>query len=68
MMKTNILLLLFQMANPLQQLQNILETCGIGPVVTHAQLINNKGLTSIANLGLLNGDNEVLKMAKHMAA
>ena len=71
-MKTKILLALFQMAeeaeelNPLQQLQNVLETCGISPVATHAQLINNEGLTSIANLGLLNGDNDVLKMAKHM--
>ena len=67
-MKTNILLPLFQMADPLQQLQNVLETCGISPVATCAQLINNEGLTSITNLGLLNGDNDVLEMAKHMVA
>ena len=67
-MKSNILLPLFQMADPLQQLQNVLETCCIGPAASHAQLINNKGLTSIADLGLLDGDNDVLKMAKHMAA
>ena len=43
----------------LQGLQNILMTCGIGPVATHTQLINNEGLTFIADLGLLDVDNNV---------
>ena len=55
-------------AAALQGLQGILETCGIAPVATHTQLINNEGLTSIANLGLLDGDNDMLKMAKCMVA
>ena len=55
-------------AAALQGLQNVLETCDIAPAVTHTHLINNKGLTSIANLGLLDGDNDMLEMVKHMAA
>ena len=53
-------------AAALQGLQRVLETCGITPEVTHTQFINNEGLTSIANLGLLDGDNDVLEMAKCM--
>ena len=53
-------------AAALQGLQGVLETCGIAPVVTCTQLINNEGLTSIANLGLLDGDNYLLEMGKCM--
>jgi len=56
------------MADPIQELRDVLETCGVAVAADRNTIINREGFTSIANLGILDGDLDVTEMAKRMAA
>jgi len=56
------------MADPIQELRDVLETCGVAVAADRNTIINREGFTSIADLGILDGDSDVTEMAKRMAA
>jgi hypothetical protein len=49
-------------------LDTILKMCGIGAQATRTQLIANKGFTSLADLGVMEGNKDVIEMAKPMSS
>lgn len=51
----------------LADLNTVLTTCGIAEAATRTNLINNEGFTSIADLGVMEGDTDVTEMAKRLA-
>ena len=55
------------MADPIQELNGVLMTCAVMMVATCTAIINNEGFTSIVDIGQLEGDNNVIEMAKWMA-
>jgi len=56
------------MADPIQELHDVLETCGVAGAADQNTIINREGFTSIADLSILDGDSDVTEMAKRMAA
>jgi hypothetical protein len=55
------------MANPIAELNLVLETCGILDAATRTNIINREGFTSLDDLGVLETDTDVMEMAKRMA-
>ena len=55
------------MANPIAELNLVLETCGILDAATRTNIINREGFTSLDDLGVLETDTDVTEMAKRMA-
>ena len=56
------------MANPIDDIQMVLTTCGLSVEAMRTLIINNEYLTSIANFGSLDvGDDDVTAMSLHMA-
>lgn len=51
----------------LADLHAVLMTCGIAVEGTRNTIIENEGFTSIEDLGIMEGDKDVLEMAKHLA-
>jgi hypothetical protein len=56
------------MADPINDLHLVLETCGILDAVTRANIINREGFQSLADLGVLETDTDVSDMAKRLAS
>jgi hypothetical protein len=56
------------MADPINNLHLVLETCGILDAVMHANIINREGFQSLADLGVLETDTDVSDMAKRLAS
>ena len=56
------------MANPIDELNMVFETCGITDAVTHTNIINCEGFASLADLGVLETDMDVSDMAKRLAS
>ena len=54
-------------ANPIDDLNTVLETCGITVAAQRASIINTEGFTQISDLAVLDGDTDVLEMAKRLA-
>jgi hypothetical protein len=55
------------MADPIAELNAVLETCGIDNAVTRTNIINREGFMSLEDLGVLEADDDVTEMAKRMA-
>jgi hypothetical protein len=56
------------MADPINNLNLVLETCGILDAVTCANIINREGFQSLVDLGVLEMDMDVSDMAKRLAS
>jgi hypothetical protein len=56
-----------KMADPVQEVHAVLKRCGIVAEVTHTNIINCKGFMQLVDLGVLENDTDVSKMAKRMA-
>jgi hypothetical protein len=52
------------MANLIDGLNIVFETCGITDPAMHTNIINHEGFTSLADLGILEMDTDVSDMAK----
>lgn len=50
------------------EIQETLTVCGIGPQAVRDQMIENEGFLSLADLGVMEGDKDVLEMSKRMAS
>ena len=48
-------------------IQMVLTVCGIGPQATLTLIMDNEGFIDLADLGVMEGDKDVLEMAKRMA-
>jgi hypothetical protein len=55
------------MANPIDNLHAIFAMCGITDEAVHANIITQEGFTQLEDLGVLENDTDVSKMAKRMA-
>jgi hypothetical protein len=55
------------MADPIAELNAVLETCGVANEGTRANIIAREGFTQLADLGVLETDSDVTEMAKRMA-
>jgi hypothetical protein len=55
------------MANPIQDLHAVLETCGITDAAMRTNIITREGFTQLSDLGVLETDSDVTEMANHMA-
>jgi hypothetical protein len=55
------------MADPMDELHSVLETCGITDAVTRTNIITREGFTQLEDLGVLETDNDVTDMANRMA-
>jgi hypothetical protein len=56
------------MADPIEELNMVFETCGIADAATRTSIINREGFTSLADLGVLETDTDVSDMAKRLAS
>ena len=56
------------MADPINELNMVLETCGITDAVTCTNIINREGFQSLVDLGVLEMDTDVSDMAKRLAS
>jgi hypothetical protein len=56
------------MADPINDLNLVLETCGILDAATCANIINHEGFQSLVDLGVREMDTDVLDMAKRLAS
>jgi len=56
------------MADTIQELCDVLETCGVAGAADHNTIITHEGFMSIANLSILDGNSDVMEMAKRMVA
>ncbi len=56
------------MADPINDLNMVFETCGIADAATRTSIINREGFTSLADLGVLETDTDVSDMAKRLAS
>jgi hypothetical protein len=56
------------MADPIGELNAIFEICGIVDAGTHTNIINREGFMSLADLGVLKTDTDVLEMAIRLAS
>jgi hypothetical protein len=57
-----------KMADPIGELNAVLETCSIADAAMHANIITQEGFTQLEDLGVLETDTDVTEMAKQMAA
>jgi hypothetical protein len=55
------------MANPIDTLHAVFAMCGITDEATHMNIINQEGFTQLEDLGVLETNTDVSKMAKRMA-
>jgi hypothetical protein len=55
------------MANLIEELNMVFQTCGIMDPAMHTNIINHEGFTSLADLGVLEMDMNVSDMAKRLA-
>ena len=55
-------------AAALQEIQYFLQVCGISKRVYLTQLIDNEGFNSLEYFGVMDGDTDVLEMAKCLAS
>jgi hypothetical protein len=56
------------MADPINDLHLVLETCSILDAATCANIINREGFQSLADLGVLEMDMDVSDMAKRLVS
>jgi hypothetical protein len=56
------------MANPIDELNMVFETCSIMDAVTHTNIINCEGFNSLVDLCMLEMDTDVSDMAKRLAS
>jgi hypothetical protein len=56
------------MADPIGELNAVFEICGVVDAGTRTNIINREGFTSLADLGVLETDTDVLEMAKRLAS
>ena len=56
------------MADPIEELNMVFQTCGIADPATHNNIINREGFTSLEDLGVLEMDTDVSDMAKRLAS
>jgi hypothetical protein len=56
-----------QMAD-IADLNTVLTMCGIAAQATNTQLIANEGFTSLADLGVMEGNKDVIEMARCMSS
>jgi hypothetical protein len=56
------------MANPIEELNMVFQTCGIADPATRTNIINREGFTSLEDLGVLETDTDVSDMAKRLAS
>ena len=52
----------------MQELHNVLRVCGISELINHRCLINNKRFNSLDYFGVMDGETDVLDMAKRLAS
>ena len=52
----------------LQEIQYVLQVCGIFECIAHTRLIDNKGFNSLEDFNVMDGDMEVLDMAKSLVS
>lgn len=56
------------MADPIAELNMVLEVCGIADLATRTNIINREGFNSLEDLGVLETDSDVSDMAKRLAS
>ena len=56
------------MADPINDLNMVFETCGIMDAAMRANIINREGFQSLADLGVLETDTDVSDMTKRLAS
>ena len=56
------------MADPIEELNMVFQTCGIADPVVRTNIINREGFTSLEDLGVLETDTDVSDMAKRLAS
>jgi 3-methyladenine DNA glycosylase Tag len=59
---------LSQMADPIEELNAVLMTCGINDAGMHANIIAREGFTQLEDLRVLETDTDITEMAKRMAS
>jgi hypothetical protein len=57
----------YKMADPITELNAVLEICGIDNAVTCTNIITREGFMQLGDLGVLETDMDVMGMAKRMA-
>jgi hypothetical protein len=55
---------IYKMADPIEELNAVLMTCGINDAAMRASVIAHEGFTQIEDLGVLETDTDVTEMAK----